>query len=194
MTSPLEQAVNQQAIDNIRQTTNASYDSLVNNHVHGRLPEEVFRHYFLPYFSGLGTIHPQRNVIAEWIGVAGTAMTEVDVFAPDLTILFTVPALFDTSVIDVTKQRAGNSLSTVMENYQMRQGGVPAVATNYVNQALAAKMNDITLNKPDRMTVARQRWESIMAHYGIVPQGAAPATLAQAKQLGTNDDDDLIYD
>lgn len=195
MTTLLEQTVNQQAVENVRAIANASYDSLVNNHVHGRLPEDVFRYYFLPYFSGMGPVHPQRNVIAEWIGVAGTAMTEVDVFAPDMTILFTVPALFDTSVIDVTKQRAGNSFSSVIDNYQLRQGGVPAVAINYVNQALAVKMGEITMEKPDRMAIAKQRWDLIMMYYGIIPRvDGTAAKLGLAAPAPGSDDEDLIYD
>lgn len=149
------------------------HNSLVIQKTKSRLPEDVFKYYFLDYFSGnLGSPTLQnRNVIAEWIGVAGSPMGEVDVFDPQGNVLFTVPALFDTNMLAVTQSSHGKSIGDILYEYNLRKSGIPAVANNYLIKALDAKaysMNSEQINSLPSV----ERWFLILSRYGVMPKGA----------------------
>lgn len=158
-----------------------------------RIVEESFKYWFLPYFSGDQNA-PQlqgRNVVADWIGVAGTAMSEVDVVDAQGNVLFAVPALFDTNMLEIASRTPGRSFADLYYEYELRKGGVPAVANNYLSQALFNKGQDLTRDRENTITqTAAQRWTAIMQRYNI------PAVTDGIKQppAGPALVDDVIYD
>lgn len=169
-----------------------AFDSLVVQVNKAHLPETVFQQHFLPFFAGEldAPSLKGRDVITDWISIAGTPMSEVDIVGENGETIFTVPPIFDTNIIQHVNRKAGNSLRDIMIEYEMRKGGVPAQASNFLNEALAAKSSDLV---PDtaHAAVTTGRWNEIMKRYNksSIDNSDAP------KQTISNDPgDDVVYD
>jgi hypothetical protein len=185
----------------IQANTNSQFKEFIDEHHSGivegntrnKIPEQVFKQNFLPYFSGNVESARGRNIMAEWIGVAGTAMSEVDVVGNNNEILFTVPALFDTNVIDITKRALGQGMGDIIEDYNLRKESTPIGAMNMLNNNLGHKLSEIIHDDvPQRMTTA-ERWINIMGRYGIAPP--SDRLSAQATKPAVDDNtDDVVYD
>lgn len=176
------------AIQDIKNSTDYVFESLVVAGANSKLPEEIFANYFLQYFSGEAASGREAKFQQEWISIAGTPMREVDIIDKTGNVLFAVPALFDTNVIEVSKRSLGESLNDIYKNYDLRNNNIPAVATNYLNAALADRVDEII--KPANVKqVNTVRWENIMKRYG---KSLTPG-VEKAKE-DTNGADDLVYE
>ena len=82
---------------------NDFYDSVVEL-PKGKLPERIFKDYFLPYFIGDKVIPDDNSVIDNWISVAGGMTNKVDILGDNGEVVYTVPALVDTSYVGVRQQ------------------------------------------------------------------------------------------
>ena len=172
----------------LQQEMDSIYDSLVVNAPHNMLPENIFREHFLPFFSvsaeeGIGS---DNAVLSQWISIAGTPNNEVDVVDGAGQVLFTVPSLFDTSVIETVQRDVGNSLADITHTFELKNNNIPIVAENYLNNQLTKKLG-IVKPSTNREEVEK-RWGSIFARYGI----EKTTTQSTAKE----DDglaDDIIY-
>lgn len=184
MTNKIAATLAQQKIADLQKSTDASYDTLINKQEKSKLPEDVFKAHFLPYFSGK-EVQGDRNVYADWVGVAGTPMAEVDVISPRGEVLFTVPPLFDTNMIEIMQRKAGKSLSNIVHEFETRKAGIPAAADNFYNNALAQKVDEIA-HRPADANSANARWNTIFQRYELIPE--------QKKTPDIDVSDDLDYD
>jgi hypothetical protein len=171
----------------VAEQTNDIYNSLVGNKENSQLPEDIFQQYFLPHFSGQASISNKPEVMAEWISIAGTPTSEVDIIDHAGHVLFTVPSLFDTNVIDAVKREVGESISDIYNQYDLKSNNIPSVANNFLNKELSKKLRivDTNINHSD----ITDRWNSIFDRYGI--QHSTPSNTT--KETDSSLDDDLIY-
>lgn len=195
-TDPMQEIFKNRLIDEISQKTNAVFDSLVTAQPKAKLPEDVFKYHFLPYFSGQEENSKTRNITAEWVGVAGTPMAEVDVVDKAGKVLFTVPPLFDTSSLNISKRPAGRSLADITNEFNLINHSVPVAASRFLNNALTQKGDEIIGmsdgQDPGVKAVAPDRWLSILNRYGF--KSADGAGAAKPTQTQNSAVDDLIYD
>ena len=182
-----EQAVVNVAKRDLQAAMNMVHDSLVTHKTNAKLPEDIFKFYFLPYMSGQQPIPDNINLISEWISIAGTPMSEVDIINEAGNVIFTVPSLFDTNNIDVTSRDKGSSLSDIYSQYELRNNNVPIAAVNFLKKALNEKTSTMLQSSPESKATV-QAWMDIYARYGIVAETAI-------KVIDEDDgSDDLIYD
>lgn len=182
----LEQAVDNIQLNEVKEKMTFIHDSLVSGRDNSKLPEDIFKGYFLPYFSGQLPITRESNVLTDWISVAGTPMSEVDII--DLAtgdIIFTVPSLFDTNVLDVTKKEQGHTLAEIFSRFELKNNNLPVVATAFLKDALDDKANQINASTSNQNDT---RWEAILKRYGLL---AIEATATNVEQDGGLD---LDYD
>lgn len=171
----------------VAEQTNDIYNSLVGTKENSQLPEDIFKQYFLPHFSGQAPISSKPQIVAEWIGIAGTPASEVDVIDTAGHVLFTVPSLFDSSIIDTVKRDPGNSISDIYSQYDLKTNNIPSVANNFLNKELSKKLSivDTTVKHED----VTNQWNSIFDRYGI-----RRLEQSRDKQVAdTSLDDDVIY-
>lgn len=169
-----------------------AFDSLVVKVNNAHLPETVFQQHFLPFFAGEldAPSLKDRDVITDWISIAGTPMSEVDIVDDLGNTLFSVPPIFDSKIIEHVNRKAGNSIQDIMLEYEMRKGGVPTQANNFLNQALATKSQEITSNT-SHLNVSISRWNDIMKRYN---KGPVDSTTESGKVQNTDPGDDVVYD
>lgn len=158
-----------------------------------RLPEQIFRDWFLPVFAGQVT-EPDvvRTRLREWLSVAGNPFHEVMIIdTHDHSVrLFRVPPLFDRSVVRSIVQ-GRNTLGHIMRSAEQYARISPQAGRNYmVEQFKRFEMfEDIAEH---RMQFAG-RWNEILARYGLPPMSKAPAAQSAGQAQATVDDDPLLF-
>ncbi len=155
------------------------------------IPENVFVTHFLPFFSGNRNSQTDNDVVAKWIAVAGTPMAEVNVMDDSGEVIYTVPPLLDTSIIDVVKRSAANSLSNIYTNKEVHSRNIPAAGETYLMEALDEKTRDV-LKPSEHASEYEKRWANIFSRYGIqMPEGEKAQESATKSNEGP---EELEYD
>lgn len=163
---------------------NDIYDAL-NTQIRQQVPENIFVNYFLRYFAGMTPISENNKIISEWISIAGTPTSEVDIIDISGKVLYSVPSLYSTTCIDVNKSSQSSSIDAVYDEYALRNNNIPSAAQTFLNQALEQKLQDMSVT-PD-ITDDKRRWDDIFTRYNIKPKELQ-------SQQQTEFDDDLIFE
>lgn len=168
------------------------FDALVVN-AHNdvaKLPEEIFKGHFLPFFSGEKDIKERKEFFSEWIGIAGSPMAEVNIIDNNGQTLFTVPPMLDSSVIETAKRNLGESFSDIYSQYKMHSNNLPVVGERVLADAFEKKIGT-TIKKSDVVQANQDRWNSILNRYG---REKTAATTNVANSRANNAGDELDYD
>ena len=152
-----------------------------------QLPEDVFRAVFWPFFSGQLSLEESDSVVANWISIAGSPYSEVDILDPQRKVLFRVPALFDSTVVDPNEHRPGDSLADIYAQSKMRARNIPAAGQRYLNEALTEKNKALTQDS-QQLSKNQQAWLTIFQYYGL-----AKTTLTSPVEK-VDISEDLDYD
>ena len=150
--------------DNER-TGNIVFGALLESVEHRPLPESIFRDYFLPCFLGLRRDQASINWMAEWVAVAGTAMSEV-VIIDDYTKqeLYKVPPILNTTSLYMTKTEG--DLGDIAKRHSDISNNNPTAGLSFLIAALNQKSIDLT-KSIDHGGIL-DRWVSIMNRYGYL--------------------------
>lgn len=182
-----QQTVVNAQLKGIMEVVDGSFDALVANQPRARIPEPVFVHHFLPYFTGNGTGNPERNPMAEWIGVAGSATAQVDVINEGGEVLFTVPPMMDSNIINLN-QVGGRRLNDLIVDYQLHGEGLPGSAARFYATEIQKKLQQIAPGHADE-TQATKQWRQIFTRYDVKTPGAEAEAAAKVEA----EPDDLVY-
>jgi hypothetical protein len=169
------------AIDDIFEATTTLSES------RPHLPEAVFRKMFLPYFSGQLKVTPENNIIGKWVSVAINPHNEVDVVDIKGEVVFTVPGIISTDIIDAG---AGSSkLSSIVDGFLSDVEVLPVRAINTFNSEIQSSLNSVVNMSLADASGNRAKWEKIFEYYNI------PLTDGTDESTDTNYDlDDISYD
>ena|ERR1035437_5335183 len=154
------------------------YDSLVVGIDVRKLPENIFVRDFLPYFAGVKPITTRDKVLATWFTISGGATASVHIVDNHDAnkILFTVPGLINTSVINVTDREMGKSLCDIMQMYRLQKEVLPQIGEAYLNRATEDRAKSIATIPVD-MPVNQSVWATIFSRYNLGTRHAATATV-----------------
>ncbi|BAQ02746.1 hypothetical protein AVU38_gp218 [Ralstonia phage RSL2] len=128
-----------------------------------QFPEELFVVHFLPLFAG--EVQPTAEVnYRTWLEkVAGGEKTAVDIVDAEGKVLFTVPALFDTSVLEQSKP-GGESMTLIERHYSRLKEFDAAGSQQFLNKKLSGLH---IKDKPTEQVYANMRiWNAIFERYG----------------------------
>lgn len=176
--------------DEVPQATQLSFENLVTSMERSKLPEPIFRENFLPFFTGQQRPDPQNGLYAQWIGIAGAPTAEVDVIDEEGKTVFVVPALLNTSGLQVLRSRhQGPSIMEMVSDFNDEAVGLPTVARNKFYKSLAEKGAEIITNDPATQR-DQDNWRKIAEHYRI----ETPDQKAKAAPKNSSDDEPIGYD
>ncbi len=154
-----------------------------------KLPEQIFKSTFLPMFAGQET-HPDITV-GVWISIAGTPFAEVDIIDEQGQTLFSVPPIFERSIVDSTKG-FDVPLSVVSDTVEKMMNQSPARATAFLYHHLDQVItDDATLIK--WRDAHADAMDKIFARYGITPVVTSRSTTAVQQKPNDEPKPDLIY-
>lgn len=186
------QKVRQNNMDTLRRETDKTFEALVvePQREKARVPEETFKNYFLPYFSGQANISENADVLPTWVGIAGSPSAEVSIIDQAGNVLFDVPAIMDLSVIDTSRRKLGESLANIYSQYELHSNQLPVVGERYLADAMNKKTPTL-FKESEQYAQNSNRWNGIFERYDI--KQAAPTT--DKKTLPTSGDDiDVEYE
>lgn len=153
-----------------------------------RLPENVFVEVFLPFFSGEKNFDDEKDIIIKWVSIAGNPTKEVHVVDEAGTILFTVPAIMDTTCIDYKNDAKGQPLGNIIANYELHKNQLPVVGKNYLDGTIDNRLRTLTKNSEVFLS-NEKRWNDIFVKYGKVKD-----TSVKVDNTNHLSDDEILYD
>ena len=164
----------------IKDDIGSIFDALVVQSYKPKYPERIFVENFLPVFSGERSM--SMEALNDWIGIAGSVTNEVDIVDPANKVLYSVPALLDTNVIDIAS-RDSRPLDHIYGEFDLRKNNIPTAAQAFLKSELTKKANGIIKQENN---VSAERWKDILDRYGKLPK--------EEVKIIEDDDDELIYD
>lgn len=138
-------------------------NSLTQIEQNAQFPETLFVEHFLPLFAG--EVQPTAEVnYRTWLEkVAGGEKISVDITAEDGAVLFTVPPLFDTSILEQAKP-GGESMTLIERHYSRLKEFDAAGSQQFLNKKLSGLH---IKDKPTEQVYANMRiWNAIFERYG----------------------------
>lgn len=175
----------EESLKMISQEANDIYNMLVVENDNNKLPEDIFVNYFLPYFANPVSDNVNNNKVAEWVSIAGTPVAEVDIVDNNNKVLYSVPSLFDTSVINLNKLSENHRFNDIMNKFDLQNNNIPSVAQYLLKQDLGNKLENMTEVTSNRLNKEKQ-WRDIFSKYGYIKE-----TKTKDSQ---NDSDELEYE
>ena len=143
--------------------TDAIFTGLVVNQPKNCIPESLFRDYFLPCFIGYITTNP--NWVMEWVSIAGTPTSEVDVMDETTKeVIYTVPSLFNTS--NVFNLEKPVTLNSAADHADQMNNNFPGSGYGFMMEALMANCNEYTSGI--NFTEVNEKWNKILNYYKLL--------------------------
>jgi predicted HAD superfamily phosphohydrolase YqeG len=180
--------INNSILTKVQGEIDEVYDSLVVQQNRNTLPEAIFVNHFLPFFSGEKPNDPQNNILQQWVSVAGNATAEVAVVNEKNEVIYNVPALLDTDILNIANNNASRSFSQIYDNYKIRAKNIPAVGEKFLSDALSDKFKDLTTNNETGPSENEVRWNSIFERYGKLNKNS------QSSKTSEGPEEDVTYD
>lgn len=158
-----------QAFAELKREGDYIFNGMLTDTVEGRLPEHIFRDYFLPRF--LGVIEDSKSKwMLEWISIAGGPIKGVAVFRDNLSnVLFVVPPIFSTEGIGAPGGSGG--LADIFARYKMIANNSSIHGLNFLYNALNKKSDGITSGTSFNST--QTKWLEILDMYGYLNKDIA---------------------
>lgn len=146
-----------------------------------KFPESAFREHFLPVVSGeaykrLPPDYTPERLYDEaynlWSQVAGGLTMEVEVIEPDGTVAFVVPALMDTSIMNIAQPSDRVGLRAANKEYIERSQGLPQVAKTQLQRSLNQQINHMFANPVDPKR-SKEQVNKMRQYYNLPIEGSA---------------------
>ena len=164
------------------------------------LDESYFRA-FVDFFAGEETMmyfgsgrEGREKALATWINVAGGSLNEVNVtrvVAGKKELLFTVPAVYDRSMVEpVLTEKGKPSVYGAVVNANNIVAHSPEHAEHYLNTYLGDRLDRMW--RPAAMMRNAEAWNKIFAFYGKPPLVAAIAQGGEKKDNGDISGDEVV--
>lgn len=155
-----------------------------------KIPEPVFREIFLPYFTGERKPDPNNSAIAHWIGLVGSASDPADIVDVKGDVLFQVPPMYDSSVIDTRRNsKDAKNFATIFSVYEEEARVHPALGKKFLVEELSKKA-DVTIPE-DMAEKSKYSWDPVLKYYKLIPD-TPENNKTQVNQ--TPGDDDLEFE
>jgi len=163
-----DNVIRKQLIVKLKSEADDFYNQLVVNRPRGKMSENLFINYFLPYLTGMTPIPEGIEVLSEWVTIAGSPTSEIEIL-DDITseVLFITPSLYHTGIIDTSKREPGESFSDIISQYELQLKALPIIADKYLNGELNKKIQAI--GEHDAIGVnSILTWNTILDRYGYL--------------------------
>lgn len=128
------------------------------------IPENMFVHHFLPFFAGEVKENAQE-IMTNWLTIAGSAVSPVNVVDPQGRVVAQVPAIQNNEGLDPSAKSDSNIAYSVKEAKAVT-GLSPIAAQNILRSDLGIKLTAMTNSITKSNAVHEGKWTSLLNHYG----------------------------
>ena len=168
----------------------------------GKLPEALFTEYFLPVFKQtpeeIEKLTQQERAIRDqllqdWVKVAGGVFNEVNIIDQAGNILFTVPALKSTAVINPKKNENHPGFSHVVATARLMEFQSPTKSLEYQKKEFTKTLLS-QVEKKGVYKTDEERWIDIFNRYGGMKSEQSTSTSNTNTTSNNEFDDEIVYD
>ena len=167
----------------------------------------MFIKYYLPFFRGdlftEGNEVTNNLLLQEWLKLSGGPLMSVKVIDTAGSLLFTVPALATTAMLNTQRKENTTPFAEIVKMAHHYSLISPVAEQNHTNASLEQKFKDM-YNKDYQIGEREKAWFDILARYEIthprpsVAQAAtnAPSVASETKPKGFDDkfsDDEMQF-
>lgn len=191
MTDKLTKQFTDAAEQEVRESIDFHFDALVikPNKEINKLPESIFVQVFLPFFCGEKSINDEKDILVKWVSIAGSPTKEVQIIDDNGDDLFVVPALMDSTIIDIKNDSQGQTFLSIIANYELHKNQLPVVGENYLKNSIDEKMKTLTKDSTAHESNEKS-WNEIFIRYNKI-DGPDTDESADVNRLS---DDEISYD
>ena len=133
------------------------------------LQESLFVNHFLPYFSGERQVEDFNDFMVNWVKVTGAPNNGVLIIDQGGNILYEVPPIVDTSLIDLKRIDPTNNLRDYVELYKLTAYNLPpAIAQQKFVAEGSVKINSKLTDQSVLLNKHVEAWNSILARYNLI--------------------------
>lgn len=170
-------------VQQIKSVMQNVFSSLVDNQMRQKLPESVFVQTFLPYFSGQIKAGPNENPVAQWIGVAGSPTSEVELIDNQGKVVAIVPAIFNTDFINPNKIQ-GNGLYRIAQQHELEKTNPINNSNNVFANQLLSRVPQAQVSQTDS-----EKWDILLSRYGLSEKNKNDLKSKESKQVSGSDEE-----
>lgn len=152
-----------------------------------RLPERIFKGYFLPLFT-CEEDNPAK--LAEWIAVAGSPFNIVDIFDEAGNVVLTIPPILDNRSVNPSKLD-GLSFAHIMTTYGQYSRQSPVLGERYLRKTLGDQVEAIGEVKDGAWS--EKLWAKVFDRYGVKVKGVNDTPSQEQSASGETTNDDLDF-
>lgn len=156
-----------------------------------QLPENIFESVFLPFFCGERKVSEQPDILVTWIGIAGTPGKEVEIIDARGKVLFNVPAMADTGVVDSMNKNGGQRMFDLIGTYMLHTSALPALGARYLNSVLGERMNKLMTESPT-FKDSEAKWIEIFTRYDKIKKD--PKEILVEENKGKLGSDEMFFE
>ena len=172
--------------------------AVLDAHVCRRIPEDVFRRYFLPFFLGEMT-NQAHEVLPYWFKIAGAATKPVDVVNSRGQVIARVPPLHDQSFlrpIASREDRNGPSMAYIFNVMENQKYTSDKLAQSTFNRAVVERARTMFSNLDN--SASAQAWAALFKAFNVTPKfemgaSALPNTANNKALPAPIQDDEYDY-
>ncbi len=131
------------------------------------IPENMFVHHFLPFFSGERTENAQET-IANWLTIAGSPVHPVNIVNSGGQVVVQVPPIQNNTTLDPAAPTDTNLAYAVKESRAISSLS-PNAGQSILTGQLSNKLSALTSQLEQKNKEHENKWNALLTHYGKKP-------------------------
>lgn len=194
----VERQVIDQRMQESQRAVNVAFDALVSNVPNAKLPETIFKEYFLPYFAGKVIPNERDDRAAQWIGIAGNPTREVDLIDNSGKVVLTVPSLFDTHSLNPLRPadripKGQKSTHEMLLETKLRDNHIRGSGQAFFQRNMDLRVDQIIENggigeATHSDSATTQKWGKVFKHFGLTQADGNSGNSSQMAPKASGDD------
>jgi len=177
--------VKDMGVTSISTLTDKLYAEIVESDANVVMPERVFVDKFLHGLAGINSSESKSTII-NWLNVAGSPFSGVDIVNDEGELVITTPGLFTRPNIDMGKT-SDLKLTSMTEQYMQIKNVDGVRADNFATSKLSSLPSSISIEEKVDMA----KWSNVFKHYDKELKGDSIDKVIDNKKQETDLEDNL---
>ncbi len=132
------------------------------------VPENIFVHHFLPFFSG-EVKENRQELLSNWLTIAGKAVNPVNIVDTSGKVVAQVPAIQNNEALDPSARQSEVGIGYVLKESNALSNISRVAGNNLLTSHLGNKLGAMTSHLEESNKAHEQKWNDLLKHYGKKP-------------------------
>ena len=179
----------QQRRDSDLAVINAAFDQLVDKKDRNKVPEDVFKQFFLPFFAGEADINKSPEVLANWITIAGNGFREVEVVDNSGETVAIVPGV--NSTLSLQTSNSAINIHEAMRMVEIKGSQIPRRGQDYMIDVFQHKQSEMFSATADSNSETAAKWAKVFQRFNVNTPASGNGLPSVNKEVDLSEDMDF---